>query len=191
MGVDDCPSLNYRFRDDGMLLWNAILKWTNDYLQVYYETDKKVLDDKQIQKWLKELASKDGGNIQWITELNLPAGEARSKLAQLLASIIFISSVEHATVNSPQRTVMQFTGVYPLAIYKGEDVVFENNSTEHNYIQLYPPMVMASLQAQVFQVLGGVHYTELGRYDEDDNTRVKIKLFFQGGSNFSRGGVEF
>ena len=170
MGTEDCPSLVYRFRDDGILLWNAILQWTNDYLQVYYETDKKVLADKQIQKWLKELASTDGGNIKWITELDLEGGDARSKLAQLLASIVFISSVEHAAVNFPQRTVMQFTGVYPLAIYKGEDVVFENNPTEHKYIQLYPPIAMASLQSQVFQVLGGVHHTELGHYDDDDNT---------------------
>ena len=170
MGTEDCPSLVYRFRDDGMLLWNAILQWMKDYLQVYYETDKMVLADKQIQKWLKELASTDGGNIKWITELNLGGGDARSKLAQLLASIIFISSVEHAAVNFPQRTVMQFTGVYPLAIYKGEDVVFGNNTTEHNYIHLYPPMAMASLQSQMFQVLGGVHHTELGHYDDDDNT---------------------
>ena len=31
-------------------------------------------------------------------------------------------------------------------------------------------MAMASLQSQVFQVLGGVHHTELGHYDDDDNT---------------------
>ena len=37
------PHLNYPYRDDGMLLWDAILKWANGYLQVYYKSHQQVL----------------------------------------------------------------------------------------------------------------------------------------------------
>jgi arachidonate 15-lipoxygenase len=39
-GVDDPTQLPvYPYRDDALLIWNAIHKWASDYLAIYYRTD--------------------------------------------------------------------------------------------------------------------------------------------------------
>ena len=160
--MHECAELNYPYRDDGMLLWDAILKWVKGYLLVFYKTHGKVLKDEDVQNWLKELSSKDGGRMKWIKPTKFNRTNARDKLSKVVASIIFIASVEHAAVNNPQRTIMQFTGVYPLSIHAGEEVVFHDNPTEADYMSLYPTIQMARMQAAVMQLSGSVRHPLLG-----------------------------
>ena len=82
-----------------------------------------------------------------------------------MASIIFIAGVEQAAVNFPQRTLMQFTGAFPLAIYASEEVVFNGVTNFQDYMSLYPPLDIAHLQGNVLQLLGGIRYTVLGLHD--------------------------
>ena len=135
-GTHKCVELNYPYRDDGMLLWDTILKWVNDYLLVFYKSHGKVLKDEKVQNWLQELSSSSGGRIKWIRSIQFNRKNARKRLSEVVASIIFIVSVEHAAVNYPQRSIMQFTGVYPLSIHAGEEVVFHDNPTEADYMSL-------------------------------------------------------
>ena len=160
-GMHECIELDYPYRDDG-LLWNAILKWVNDYLLVFYKTHGKVLKDENVQNWLKELSSSEGGRIKWIESIQFNRRNAREKLSEVVASIIFIASVEHAAVNYPQQTIMQFTGVYPLSIHAGEEIVFHDSPTEADYMSLYPTIQMARMQAAMMQLSGGVCDPQLG-----------------------------
>ena len=166
-GVDksQLPDLDFPYRDDGMLLWDAILKWTNEYLKVYYKEHSDVMQDKCITNWLEELKSKDGGQVYWLESHKFNDTNARSQLASLVASIIFVGSVKHAAVNFPQRNLMQFTAAFPLAMYASDVVVFDDFLTREDYLSLYPPMKEAKMQAQVANLLGGIHYTRLGYYD--------------------------
>ena len=166
-GMDESqlPDLKFPYRDDGMLLWNAILKWTNEYLKVYYKDHSSVLQDKCITNWLEELKSDKGGQVKWLESHKFNDSNARNQLASLVASIIFIGSVEHAAVNFPQRHIMQFTAAFPLAVYASDVVVFDEFVTREDYLSLYPPMKEARVQAQVTQLLGGIRYTRLGYYD--------------------------
>jgi arachidonate 15-lipoxygenase len=166
-GVDksQLPGLDFPYRDDGMLLWDAILKWTNEYLKAYYREHSDVMQDKYITNWLKELESDEGGKVKWLDTHKFNDSNARSQLASLVASIIFVGSVEHAAVNFPQRNMMQFTAAFPLAMYASDVVVFDDFLTREDYLSLYPPMKEALMQAQVANLLGGIHYTRLGYYD--------------------------
>ena len=111
---------------------------------------------------MKELSSNDGGRIKWAKPKTFNWTNARVKLSEVVASIIFIASVEYAAVNNPQRTIMQFTGVYPLSIHAGEEVVFHGNPTEADYMSLYPTIQMARMQAAVMQLSGSVRHPLLG-----------------------------
>ena len=165
-GVDkDQFKVDFPYRDDGMLFWNAILRWVTGYLEVFYKDHQAVRNDKYIGAWLEELKKQDGGRIQWIESLEFDSSNARDHLSQVVASIIFIASVDHAAVNFPQRTLMQFTGAFPLAIYASEEVVFNEDANFQDYMSLYPPIDIAHLQANVLQLLGGIRYTRLGHYD--------------------------
>ena len=163
--MDQAKSLDYPYRDDGMLLWDAILEWTTNYLQIYYRDDQQVLDDKYLCAWLSDLESSAGGNVKWIQTLPFDQYNARESLSKLVASIICFASVEHAAMNFQIRPVMQFTGVYPFGMYAGDDVVFKQNPTQADYMSLFPPMKMARLQVQLAQLLGSIRYTRLGFYD--------------------------
>ena len=51
--VSDVP--NYYFRDDGLKLWHAIKDYAYDVINVFYETDKDVEQDNELQQWETEI----------------------------------------------------------------------------------------------------------------------------------------
>ena len=52
-GVADIPK--YWFRDDGLKLWNATLDYAKNVIDFFYDTDKDVLEDIELQRWNKEI----------------------------------------------------------------------------------------------------------------------------------------
>ena len=52
-GVSDIP--NYHFRDDAMMLWQAIDKYVEDVLNLFYDSDDEVQSDWEIQEWVDEI----------------------------------------------------------------------------------------------------------------------------------------
>ena len=52
-GVENIP--NYHFRDDSMMLWNAIDKYVENILNIFYDTDDDVKNDWEIQEWIHEI----------------------------------------------------------------------------------------------------------------------------------------
>ncbi len=90
-GVDD-PNLlpYYPYRDDALLIWDAIESWVGDYLAVYYTSDEQVLHDEKLQKWLAQLLSHEGGRLKNMGE----DGKIRTiaYLSQALTMVIFTAS---------------------------------------------------------------------------------------------------
>ena len=52
-GVEDIPK--YWFRDDGLKLWSTIHDYATDVINIFYETDKEVKEDTELQKWNEEV----------------------------------------------------------------------------------------------------------------------------------------
>ena len=165
-GVDDAETLpDYPYRDDAMALWNAIRTWVTAYLQIYYPTPADVTGDYELQAWVAELASKQGGSIQDIGEGQVdgkPRVESAAYLARLLTQVIFTASVQHAAVNFPQRTIMSYTPAMPLAAYAPFPA--QPGAPATQVLDVLPPLQMALLQQAVGTALGGVQYTTLGQY---------------------------
>lgn len=165
-GVDDALALpDYPYRDDGLALWHAIHAWVTAYLQIYYPTPADVTGDYELQAWVVELASKQGGSIQDIGEGVVdgkPRIESAAYLARLLTQVIFTASVQHAAVNFPQRTIMSYTPAMPLAAYAPFPAPAGAPATQ--VLDMLPPLQMGLLQQAVGTVLGGVQYTTLGQY---------------------------
>jgi arachidonate 15-lipoxygenase len=165
-GVDDVEALpDYPYRDDALALWNAIHAWVTAYLKIYYPTAGDVTGDYELQAWVAELASKQGGSIQDIGDGQLdgkPRIESTAYLGKLLTQVIFTASVQHATVNFPQRTIMSYTPAMPLAAYAPFPA--QQGAPATQILDILPPLQMALLQQAVGSALGGVHYTALGQY---------------------------
>eukprot|EP00951_Prasinocladus_malaysianus_P047674 scaffold651492_cov45-Prasinocladus_malaysianus.AAC.1 len=47
----------YPYRDDGMLVWGALVDFVLDYLKAYYGSDYDVMADEELQNWWAEANS--------------------------------------------------------------------------------------------------------------------------------------
>ena len=56
-GIEPQLLPDFPYRDDALLLWEAIAKYTTRYLQRYYPDDKAVIQDTYLQAWADELGA--------------------------------------------------------------------------------------------------------------------------------------
>jgi len=174
-GVDD-PNLlpSYPYRDDGLLIWNAIKQWVADYLNIYYQnSDDNVKNDTELQAWIAELLSPNGGRMTNIGE------EGKIKtiayLEECITLIIFTASAQHAAVNFPQSTIMSYAPAIPFAGYTPAPTSAVG-ATRQDYFNLLPPVSQAQGQLNLNFLLGSVYYTRLGDYTSILDMRVQQHL---------------
>jgi len=160
-GLDDPAKLPfYPYRDDGLLIWQAIAQWVSGYIAVFYSSDAKVQQDAALQAWAVELIAEDGGRVKGFGQNG--GIQTRAYLAEVLTTLVFTASAAHAAVNFPQKDIMSYTPAVPLAGY--EAVPSSGDVDAYPWIDLLPPLDMAMLQIGVLTLLGGVYYTRLGQY---------------------------
>ncbi len=160
-GFGDSVPFDYPYRDDALLLWNAIRDWVGSYVAIFYPDDGAVQHDTSLQRWSLLVRAQDGGRVATFPDL-----QTVDVLADSLAAIIYAASAFHAAGNFPQASITAYTPITPAAGYLPvEEAVAA--ADEAQWLDLLPPMDMAALQLRLRYTLGGVHYTQLGRYDLD------------------------
>ncbi|XP_064630089.1 allene oxide synthase-lipoxygenase protein-like [Lineus longissimus] len=114
-GVDDANALPfYPYRDDALLTWNAIYKYVEQNVDLFYETNKRVLEDPELQQWAKELtASFENGGIGMKGVPGHGKFTKKEDLIEAVTCIIFKCSVRHAAANFSQYDDYAFTPNYP------------------------------------------------------------------------------
>ncbi|MFB8791314.1 MAG: lipoxygenase family protein [Potamolinea sp.] len=163
-GVNDASQLPiYPYRDDGMLIWNAIHKWVKEFLNSYYSTDSSVLNDRDLQQWASELVSVTGGRLQNFGEDFQGTIKTLDYLVEAVSTIIFTASAQHAAVNFPQRGLMTYAPAFPLARYTPAPT---NSQEPENFMTGLPSLERAKDQLNMVYLLGSVYYTQLGHYDD-------------------------
>lgn len=174
-GLDDANALpTYPYRDDALLHWAAMTKWTRAYVDLYYPDDASVQADAELQAFAQEIVDPQGGRLRTFGE---PNGQilTRHYLAQALAHVIFTVSVQHSAVNFPQYEVMSFTPNYPLSAYTpGPKTRREANKKA--LLKMLPPRDMALFQLELGFLLGSTRHTQLGDYPEFQDPRVAEPL---------------
>lgn len=163
-GVDDTKLLPvYPYRDDGLLLWDAIHQWVTEYLQLYYNTDQDIQKDSYLQAWTAEILAYDGGRL---TNFGEDGGiKTRKYLIDALTLIIFTASVQHAAVNFPQKDLMGYAAAIPLAGYLPASIL-QGEVSEQDYLNFLPPLDQAQQQYNLLFLLGSVYYNRLGEYPQ-------------------------
>jgi arachidonate 15-lipoxygenase len=173
-GVDEPSALPvYPYRDDGLLVWGAIRDWVAAYLGLYYPSDEAVKSDRQLQNWVQELVAFDGGRLQDFGEGEGSAIETLIYLIDAVTMIIFTASAQHAAVNFPQNGIMSFAPAMPTAGYEEVNAI-GSQTTQKDWFELLPPLEQAQSQLNLLYLLGSVHFTKLGDYEEDDFTDPKV-----------------
>ncbi|XWK89585.1 MAG: lipoxygenase family protein [Phormidium sp.] len=162
-GMDDPKRLpHYPYRDDGMLVWNALKKFVSNYLKIYYKTPEDVSNDRELQAWAQELASPEGGRIKGMRDRI----ETLDQLIDIVTTIIFTCGPQHAAVNFPQYEYMAFVPNMPLAAYQQltEDLSIAD---EKSLMSFLPPPKQAADQLTIVYILSAYRYDRLGYYDND------------------------
>ena len=176
-GVDD-PNLLpvYPYRDDALLVWDAIHQWVGDYLNLYYLTDEDIQKDTALQAWAAEISAYDGGRIPDFGENG--GIKTLNYLNDAITLIIFTASAQHAAVNFPQKDFMSYAAAIPMAGYLPASTL-KREVTEQDYLNLLPPLDQAQRQYNLLSLLGSVYYNKLGEYQQGYFTDQKVKPLLQ------------
>lgn len=155
---------HYPFRDDGLLIWDAIVNYVNDYIGIYYKTNADISEDCELQSWTMQLADPKVGNVK-----DMPVKiENAAQLSQILSVIIFTASAGHSSVNYTQYPYMGFSPNMALAGYKDYREFLVQDSTPKEQLQFMlnflPPQVLALGQIRIMDSLSNYHYDSLGDY---------------------------
>ena len=176
-GVDDATKLpDYPYRDDAMLIWEAIHQWVDSYISVYYQSDRDVVNDSELQRWFESLIADNGGRMTGFGESNSSGGldiHSRAYLIDAVTLIIFTSSVQHAAVNFAQATYMSYAPNMPWAGYQPAPKRAKG-ATKDDYFDLIPPLAQAEAQMNIAYTLGSVYYTQLGQYQNQNEPQYFI-----------------
>jgi len=160
-GVDDQSKLaDYPYRDDALLVWQAIREWVAQYVQHYYSSDEEVAGDTELAAWAASL--KDEGLVK-----GLPDIATRSALIDTCTMAIFTASAQHAAVNFPQKDIMAFA---PNVTGAGWAAAPQQQAghDKAEWLTHMPPLSLALEQLNTLWLLGSVHYRPLGTYLSTD-----------------------
>ncbi len=169
-GLDN-PTLYSPYQHDAGLLWDAIHSWMEGFLSVYYHDDNDVQRDIELQSWVAEMISINGGRMGNFDESDGKI-HTLAYLADAITMIIFTASVQHAAVNFTQYDFSGYPPTMPAAGYR--PIPTSKELTKQDYLDYLPPLNMAELQLSITALLSGVNYTQLGQYKlrQFDDERV-------------------
>ena len=160
-GVDDAGQLpDYPYRDDALLVWQAIHEWVSGYVGLYYASDAAVAGDPELAAWCAELQ----------TEAQLKGFPTLTTLAGLIDAgtmILFTCSAQHAAVNFPQKDVMEFAPAVTGAGWQAAPLERQGHDRT-DWLGTMPPLAPALQQLETLYLLGSLHYRPLGTYQSRD-----------------------
>lgn len=154
-GVDDIEALpDYPYRDDGLLIWNAIKSWVSDYLEYYY--DKSIVGDEDLAAWMDDLV--DNAKIKGFRKVTL-----RDELVDIITMIIFTSTAQHAAVNFPQHDWMMYSPAMIGTLAKPKPDKTTGN-TKQAWLDMLPGENRSMSRLDIYTLLGRLHNGYLGEY---------------------------
>ena len=120
-GVND-PTLlpNYHFRDDGILIWNAIESYVTEIIGIFYKSDDDVKKDTEVQSWANDVhfhafpgyyGASDGHGFP-------EKMESREDLIRYCTLIMYTGSAQHAAINFGQFDIYGYAPNSPFTLRK-------------------------------------------------------------------------
>ena len=166
-GLDTDRLPNFPFRDDTMLVWDAIHRFVADYLDVYYHGDQDVLSDPELQAFVAELVDPERGAVRGMNGLiemdGKPTIASKAYLIDVIAQIIYVASAQHASVNFAQYPLMSYLPSVSGTAYR--DVPTRDDAFgEAEYLETLPPIDVGLYQLSFGWLLSALQYDRLGYY---------------------------
>jgi arachidonate 15-lipoxygenase len=189
-GVEQYPKV-YPYRDDGKLIWTTLAKFVTEYVCTFYKSNNDVKKDWELQNWISELQSHNGGNIRGLIWNDKKMLDNRKDLVRLLTRIIFLAGPHHAVIHFSQLDFFSdalnlMSGCSMISSESITDSLTADttskNSTSTTLLKkALPSPYLAMKQAMTFEY-GNIHYDHLGDYknftlDKVDQVRPFVREF--------------
>lgn len=147
---------DYPYRDDGLLVWSAIEGWVRAYLGVYYTADADVTGDTELTAWAAAISG--NGQLKGFT-----TPQTVDDLVAICTMTIFTASAQHASVNFPQKAIMEFAPAVTGALWQQAPDT-QRGGTKTDWLAMMAPQALALEQLKTLYLLGSLYYRPLGTY---------------------------
>lgn len=156
MGTQDTKALpHHPFRDDGLLLWNALSSWMTDFVGAFFPSDAAVRADTALQAFAGAVELKDFGAT--------PGQIAdRHDLVEILTMALWTAGPFHAAVNYSQLDWMGFVPAGPLSGFT--EAPTGTGHAEQDWLDNFPPVDVALAHITALAMLTSVQDSVLGHY---------------------------
>lgn len=99
----------YLLRDDAQALWQEITTFIGDFIGLYYHCDDDIVQDKEIQSWVKDIHDNGLTHGEGHVPHQFPSSmKSRDQLIKILTCVVFNCSCQHAAVNFSQSDIYAF-----------------------------------------------------------------------------------
>lgn len=158
-GLSDRAALPaHPYRDDALLVWDALARFIESYVALYYATDADVLGDTELQAFVAELSAADGGRLAGV-----PPARTIAELGFLLTRLVFIAGPQHSAVNFPQFPLMGFPANMAGASYAPQ-MSADTPDTEEGLTAMLPDWKIALESSVMVYLLSNVRESTFGDY---------------------------
>jgi arachidonate 15-lipoxygenase len=174
-GVDAGRLPEFPFRDDTLLLWEAIQTFVRSYLSRYYSGDDEVGADLELQAWVQEITSPTAAGFQGLGGLTFvdgPGGrtarlDSLDYLIQMVSLIIYTAGPQHANVNYAQYPMMSYLPSVAGTAYAPPPTSATVADAEAEYLKVLAPLDVALYQLSFGYLLSSVQYDTFGVYSDN------------------------
>lgn len=168
-GVQDLPE--FPFRDDTLLLWQAIKNYVGAYLRLYYQHDADLRADQELQGFIHELCSPRHAAWQGLRGLHASDDPERpfiidnlDYLIELVAGLIYVAGPKHAGVNYVQYPLMSYAPCVIGTLYKAPPTRATRLTERADLLPWYPPLDLVLYTFSFEYLLSDIQYDTLGHY---------------------------
>ncbi|MEO8584893.1 MAG: lipoxygenase family protein [Acidobacteriota bacterium] len=175
-GVDRDRLPEFPFRDDTLLLWDAIRAYVRAYLACSYAGNEDVKNDPEVQAWVAEVTSAAGAAFQGLGGLKWSGGaegkgtpflDSFDYLVDMVSLIVYTAGPQHANVNYAQYPLMSYLPSVSGTAYAEPPSVAKGGGVPDPYLAVLPPIDVALYQLSFGYLLSSIQYDTLGTYADN------------------------
>ena len=164
-GVSSSQDLpHYPYRDDGILIWDAIHQWCQEYVHTYYSSNREISRDYELQAWTRDIRLE--GKVTGFKTIT-----SREQLVDVLTMIIFTASAQHAAVNFPQTDLATYaparTSLLKAPAPQSHHL---ETASKDSWESMLPPLLSGLTRIFILNLLGQIYHGKLGEYISPDGS---------------------
>ncbi|XP_051532848.1 hydroperoxide isomerase ALOXE3 [Myxocyprinus asiaticus] len=163
-GLQSIP--NFFYRDDGLRLWDFINDFVRTMVQFYYQSDDDVLQDTELQDWIKEIFVRGflGQSSTGIPQCFSTVDE----VIKFVTMVIFTVSAQHSALKAGQFDYGSWFPNSPGSL-KRPPPTSKGSSDKNTMLDTLPDINTSAYIVSVFWLLGkpSADLVPLGQYPMD------------------------